>query len=140
MPRITFNVEGERQTVAKLKNFDMKRTKDTQTLVKKTMMAVKKSAKKKVSVSPKGTKKAIGEPGDLKRSLRHKYYYNNLGAMVFPDKKKGFHRGIIEAGTKVRRNRGRVTPRPFMQPSKEEVIPGYVNEMERIYLGRTEEI
>lgn len=145
MANVIIKIEGTDQTVRRLNMFDMQKKKDTQTVVRKYTNAVRKEAKRRVPVSPANRKKSSGSPGDLKNSIRAKYYFQGLGSMILPHRPKGSHRGIIEAGTSVRTNkkganRGRVKATPFMEPAKRSQEAGYNAAMKRIFEGEETEI
>ena len=102
MARIIVRIEGERETIRNLNMFDMNKKKEASAVVKKHTNAVRREAKKRVPVSPANRRKTRGQPGDLKSSIRAKYYFQGLGSMILPAKPKGSHRGIVEVGTKNR--------------------------------------
>lgn len=121
MTDIKVTVTGEKETTYKLNMFNMEKKAEAMKVVRKAALGVGREARKNVPVSSR--KKSTGSPGDLKKSIRTKFYYDNLGAMIIPYKPKGSHRAIIEHGTKMRRNkkgqnRGSITPKPFMVPAK----------------------
>ncbi|PEN61617.1 hypothetical protein [Bacillus wiedmannii] len=140
MTRIVMRIEGERETLGNLNMFDMKKKKDAMAVVRKHTNGVRREAKKRVPVSPANRKKSAGAPGDLKSSIRAKYYFQGLGSMIMPAKPKGSHRAIVEKGTGRRRtkkgaNRGSVTAQPFMSPAKRSQEASYNSAMKQIFEG-----
>lgn len=140
MTRIIMNIEGERETLGNLNMFDMKKKKAANTVVRKHTNGVRREAKKRVAVSPANRKKSAGAPGDLKSSIRAKYFFDGLGSMIMPAKPKGSHRAIVEKGTRKRRtgkgaNRGSVTAQPFMGPAKRSQEASYNSAMQQIFEG-----
>jgi HK97 gp10 family phage protein len=140
MPRIVVKIEGEKETIANLSMFDMKKKKQAMQVVRKHTNAVRRTAKKLVPVSPANRKKSRGAPGDLKSSIRAKYFFQGLGSMVMPAKPKGSHRHLVEYGTGNRYNkkgqyRGRNSPQPFMEPAKRAQEASYNAEMKKIFEG-----
>lgn len=139
MARINFEIEGVGETVRNLSAFDMEKKQKAIKIVRKHTNAVRRNAKKTVPVSPANRKKSAGAPGDLKKSIRAKYFFGGLGSMVMPAKPKGSHRAIVEYGTQNRRNistganRGRVSPHPFMEPSKRSSEGEYNSEMKKLF-------
>lgn len=138
MPRITIRVEGQQDTIRRINIFDQQKKDKAAEVVKKHAAAVRKSAKKSVPVSPSSRKKSAGSPGDLKKSIRAKYYFDGLGAMVLPNKPKGTHRHLVEYGTGNRRwkngkSTGKMSPQPFMEPAKRAQEAKYNREMEQIW-------
>jgi hypothetical protein len=76
----------------------------------------------------------------LKSSIRTKYYFEGLGAMVMPANPKGSHRNLVEYGTKRRsnkagQNRGKAPMQPFMIPSRAENNAAYNAEMKQLFEG-----
>jgi HK97 gp10 family phage protein len=144
MARVVVSVEGERQTVKNIGLFDMKKKQAARSIVKKSAARVKKKARADVSVSPASRKKSSGSPGDLKKSIRTKYYYEGLGAMVMPAKPKGSHRHLVEYGTKKRTsrrgNRGKMKANPFMGPAKQSEEGSYNRQMKSLFEGKDETI
>lgn len=138
MARVTFRIEGTQQTMRNLNMYDMDRKRKAQDIVKKHTNAVRKAARRTVPVTPNGRRKSAGSPGDLKKSIRSKYYYNNLGSWTAPTIPKGSHRNIVEKGTVNRRtkrgaNRGRVSPQPFMEPAKRAQEGSYNRAMKALW-------
>lgn len=138
MARVIIKIEGENQTVANINMFDMKRKAEAMAVVRKTALAVGRQARKRVPVSPSNRKKSAGSPGDLKKSIRSKFFYEGLGAMVMPAKPKGSHRHLVEYGTQERRtskgaNRGKAPAQPFMIPARSSQESYYNAEMARIF-------
>ncbi|UDY80763.1 tail component [Geobacillus phage GR1] len=139
--RIVYQIEGERETIRNINMFDMEKKKGAMTIVRKHTNAVRKAAKQRVPVSPSNRKKSAGSPGDLKKSIRAKYYYQGLGSMVMPAKPKGSHRHLVEYGTKNRYQRktgrfvGRNKPQPFMTPAKRSQEASYNAAMRQLFEG-----
>lgn len=138
MTRLIVKIEGEQETIANLNMFDMKKKKQAQTVVRKHTNAVRRQAKGRVPVSPSNRVKSSGAPGDLKGSIRAKYFFQGLGSMVMPAKPKGSHRAIVEYGTGQRStrsgaNRGRESAQPFMQPAKSSQEGSYNAAMKQIF-------
>ncbi|WP_078382336.1 HK97-gp10 family putative phage morphogenesis protein [Sutcliffiella halmapala] len=118
---ITVTFEGVGATIRAINMFDMQLKKDLIATVKETAQAVSKDAKARAPVSNKPKK--VGKSGDLKRSIRPKYFEQGLSATVAPRRPKGAHRHLVEYGT-VRRsnkkgaNRGKMPSNPFMDPAE----------------------
>lgn len=143
MAKIQIKIEGTEETIRELNTFEREKSDKARVIVRKYAGKVRRKAKQLVPVSPAERKKTYGKPGDLKASIRAKYYYEGLGAMVFPDGKKGWYRGIVEAGTRTRHTRrtkayrGRQKAQPFMEPAKQEHERAYNSEMENLFDGDT---
>ena len=140
MANVIFSIQGEAETVRKISAFDMKKQKEARVVVKKHATAVRKNARNIVPVSPSSRKKSSGKAGDLKSSIRTKYYFDGLGAMVIPNKPKGSHRHLVEYGTKDRHKKngkfvGRNKPQPFMKPAKAAQESSYNREMKGVFEG-----
>jgi hypothetical protein len=138
MTRVVVRIEGANETIRNLSAFDMRKKQEAMKIVRKHASGVRRIAKQTVPVSPSGRKKSAGSPGDLKRSIRAKYYFQGLGAMVLPAKPKGSHRHLVEYGTGERRtstgaNRGRNTANPFMEPAKRSQETSYNAAMEHLF-------
>lgn len=139
--KISFEVDGVGKVVRNINAFDMEKKSAAGKIVRKTTSKVGRSARGAVPVSPNSRKKTHGSPGDLKSSIRAKYYHSDLVSVTIPRYPKGAHRYIIEHGTTMRtnrkgQNRGRVTAKPFMKPSKEEHVPFFNAEMRKIWEGK----
>lgn len=140
MTRVIVKIEGANETIANLSAFDMEKKKEAMTVVRKHTNGVRKEAKKRVPVSPADRKKSAGAPGDLKGSIRAKYFFGGLGSMVMPAKPKGSHRHLVEYGTGMRQtksgaNRGRNSVQPFMEPAKSSQESSYNSAMKQIFEG-----
>src|SRR5699024_11326379 len=101
----------------------LERKKEATIAIRKHASAVRKSGKQGAPVTPPHVRKKYGKPGDLKGSIRVKYYYGGLGALIMPWRPKGSHRFVVELGTKDRVTRtgkrlGRVTPQRCMGPDQ----------------------
>ena len=141
--QITIEIEGSESVVKNINIFDMKTKDETRKIVKRYASNVKKEARNRVPVSPSHRKKSKGKPEDLKNSIKVVYFFQGLGAMIYPSRTKGWHRGIIEAGTGPRNNgrfRGQVKATPYMGPAKEAQISVYNMEMKKLYEIETTEI
>lgn len=119
--RIEVKVEGVATTVAAISIFNMELRQDLIKLVRETAKTIQKDARARAPVSK--TPKSRGQPGDLRRSIRPKYFDGGLSATVVPRKPKGSHRHLVEYGTGPRStrrgaNRGRMPKKPFMGPAE----------------------
>ena len=140
--RITIEVDGVGKTVKALRMFDMKQRMELIEIVKSTAKTIQKSAKLNAPVSK--VPKSRGKNGDLKRSIRPKYFDGGLSATVVPRKPKGSHRHLVEYGTQTRRtrngaNRGKMPAIPFMGPA-EKSADGVYNQTVRKLVDRDETI
>ncbi|PED63974.1 HK97 gp10 family phage protein [Priestia megaterium] len=145
MTEVVIRIEGTEQTIANINMYDMKKKRQMLTVVRTTANAVRKEARSTVPVWPSDRKLSSGHPGDLKSSIRAKYYFQGLGAMVLPFKPKGSHRHLVEYGTRQRRtrsgaNRGSMKAEPFMQPAKSSQEGSYNAQMERILQNTRDEV
>ncbi|WP_028977986.1 HK97-gp10 family putative phage morphogenesis protein [Sporolactobacillus terrae] len=118
---IDVNVDGTEATVQAIKLFDMETRKQLIDLVKETAGNIRKGARARAPIAKTPVSK--GARGDLKRSIRAKYFDGGLSATVVPRKPKGSHRHLVEYGTASRRtksgaNRGRMPKMPFMGPEE----------------------
>lgn len=139
---MTFDVEGVGDVVRKIGTFDMDKRRAAGKIVRRTTSKVGKQARSLVPVSPANRKKSSGTPGDLKNSIRSRYYHGDLVSVTIPMYPKGAHRYIIEHGTKTRRNnaganRGKVRAKPFMQPAKDAQIGPFNLEMTKLWENDT---
>lgn len=119
--QVTVTIEGVGQTLKAINMFDMKKKQELIEVVKNTAKTIQKSAKLNAPVSK--VTKSRGKNGDLKRSIRPKYFDGGLSATVVPRKPKGSHRHLVEYGTKTRStksgaNRGKMPKQPFMGPAE----------------------
>ncbi|MFC0559682.1 hypothetical protein [Halalkalibacter alkalisediminis] len=132
---ITVVVEGQAETVRNIGIFDMELKRDFTGLVKTTSQTVSKTGKANAPVSK--VPKSKGRNGDLKASIRPKYFDNGLSSTVVPRKPRGAHRHLVEYGTKPRRNkrganRGKMPANPFMSSAESASESNYNNEARRI--------
>lgn len=125
---ITVKVDGAQAVVKAIGVFDMKLRKELIETVKDTAKGIQKEGKSRAPIAKTPVSK--GKKGDLKRSIRPKYFDGGLSATVVPRKPKGSHRPIVEYGTGTRRtksgaNRGSMPAIPFMQPAESEAENKY---------------
>lgn len=136
MPRtITLSVDGSNSTVHKISMYDMKLKQEVMDLVKSTSKTIQQTAKSNAPVSR--VPKSKGKNGDLKRSIRPKYFDNGLSSTVVPRKPKGAHRHLVEYGSSPRRTksgayRGVMPAQPFMAPAENASDGQYNQQMRRI--------
>lgn len=135
MTKITIEIEGQGETVKKIGLFDAKTKRAFMQLVRETAQKTSRLAKRNAPVSKKP--KSKGRPGDLRRSIRAKYFDDGLSATVVPRRPKGAHRHLVEYGTKTRYtkkgwHRGKMPDKPFMKPTEEAIIPEYQKKAKRI--------
>lgn len=135
---VTFEVDGVGKTTKNIGMFEMGKKEAARAVVRKTTMAVGKTARALVPVSPADRKKTHGSPGDLKASIRARYYHDGLVSVTIPYMPKGSHRNIIEKGTiqrsnKKGANRGKVTGKPFMMPAKAAHMSAFNSGMAKIW-------
>ena len=119
---ITIQVDGSETTVRAINMFDMKLRKDLIDTVRATTLAIARDGRARAPVSK--TPVSRGKVGDLKRSIRPKYFDGGLSSTVVPRKPKGSHRHLVEYGTKERKttsgaNRGKMPAIPFMKPAEQ---------------------
>lgn len=139
---VRVEINGQEETARAIDIWDMKGKVKMREIVRKTASGVGRDARKMVPVSPSDRVKTSGSPGDLKKSIKVKYFFDNLGAMVVPDRPQGSHRAIIEHGTKIRTNssganRGSISPHPFMEPAKRSREGTYKSEIAAFFNGET---
>lgn len=135
MTKITVKIEGVGATVKSIGLFDLKMRKEFIGLVRVTAKGLSKDAKSKAPVSSRP--KMRGKSGDLKRSIRPKYFDNGLSATVVPRKPKGSHRHLVEYGTQRRftkngANRGKMPAIPFMGPAEKTMETSYNQKVRKI--------
>lgn len=135
MARIRVEVEGVGATIRAINMFDVKLKQQILILVRNTARNIQKDARARAPVSK--TPKTRGKPGDLKRSIRPKYFDGGFSATVVPRKPKGAHRHLVEYGTGSRYTRsgayrGRMPKMPFMEPAERAADRPYNRELERI--------
>lgn len=140
---VKFEVEGVGQVVKDIGLYEMDKKKQAIAVVRKVTGAVGRTARGLVPVSPADRKKTHGSPGDLKSSIRAKYYHNGLVSVTIPYMPKGAHRNIIEKGTIVRANkrganRGQITGKPFMMPARDAHTGTFNREMAKIWESEVE--
>jgi len=136
--RVVIRIEGQEETIRNVSSFDVQKTDQLRKIVREFGRKIGSAARKEVPVSPPTRKKTHGSPGDLKKSIKAKYYYQNLGAMVGPMKPKGAHRGIIEYGTKERTTKnghktGKISPHPFMEPARKQYENTYNQKIKEVF-------
>ncbi|WP_157184190.1 HK97-gp10 family putative phage morphogenesis protein [Evansella cellulosilytica] len=134
-PSITVNVEGVGATVTSIGLFNMELRKDLIATVRSTSRAIQQDGKANAPVSK--TPKSRGRSGDLRRSIRPKYFDGGLSSTVVPRKPRGSHRHLVAYGTQRRvnksgANRGRMPKNPFMEKAQENNERKYNNEVRRI--------
>lgn len=135
MANIRVTVEGTGATVRAIGMYDMKMKQQILELVRETAKDVQKEGKARAPVSKRP--KSRGKPGDLKRSIRPKYFDGGFSATVVPRKPKGAHRHLVEYGTQKRAtragaNRGKMPAKPFMSPAEDSADRPYNTKLERI--------
>lgn len=135
MVRIRVDVDGTGATIRAVNMYDMKLKQQILTLVRDTARNVQKDGKGKAPVSKRP--KSRGKPGDLKRSIRPKYFDGGFSATVVPRKPKGSHRHLVEYGTgnrvtKSGANRGKMPAMPFMNPAEQGNEGPYNSNLGRI--------
>src|SRR5690625_583211 len=97
MVKMQVTVEGTGVTVRAVNMYDMKLKQQILSLVRDTSRNVQKDGKARAPVSK--TPKSRGKSGDLKRSIRPRYFDGGFSATVVPRKPKGSHRHLVEYGT-----------------------------------------
>lgn len=125
---ITVEIEGVGQTVRAINMYDMELKNDLIKHVNSTAKIIQSSAKARAPVAK--TPVSRGKKGDLKRSIRPKYFDGGLSATVVPRKPKGSHRHLVEYGTSQRTtsdgaNRGKMPKMPFMGPAESSAEAAY---------------
>lgn len=135
MARIRVEVEGTSATVKAINMYDMKLKREILLLVRNTAKNVQKNARARAPVSNR--RKSRGKSGDLKRSIRPKYFDSGFSATVVPRKPKGSHRHLVEYGTEDRytktgAHRGKMPSKPFMSPAEKEEDRRYNQELARL--------
>ena len=131
-------MEGIGATVKAINMFDMQMKKELIAAVRARTQTVSKVAKAKSPVSKKPKK--VGSPGDLKRSIRAKYFDGGLSSTVAPRRPRGAHRHLVEYGTVTRFNkgnkrtghRGKMPANPFMTPAENENVRPFNEQLRRI--------
>jgi|GEM_PF-1758428 len=139
---ITVTVDGSSTTTRRINMYDMKLKQEIMGLVKSTSKTIQQTGKSNAPVSK--VPKSKGKSGDLKSSIRPKYFDNGLSSTVVPRKPKGAHRHLVEYGTKPRRTkggayRGVMPAKPFMAPA-ENASEGQYNQKMRSIINRDEVI
>lgn len=139
---ITVDVDGVGKTVKAIGLFDTDFRNDLIDTVKQTAVTIQKSAKRLAPVAK--TPVSRGKKGDLKRSIRPRYFDGGLSATVVPRKPKGSHRHLVEYGTTTRQtskgaNRGKMPSIPFMGPA-ETSAEGEYNRILRSMINRDKDI
>lgn len=135
MTKVKVTIEGQEVTVRAINMFDMETKQKIIKLVKETAKAVQKDARARAPVSRR--KKSRGKSGDLRRSIRPKYFDGGLSATVVPRKPKGSHRHLVEYGTKSRytkkgQYRGKMPKIPFMAPAEKAAEGQYNKKLKEI--------
>lgn len=139
---ITVDIEGVGQTVKAIGLFDMDTRSELINIVRNTAKTIQKDAKRRAPVAK--TPVSRGKKGDLRRSIRPKYFDKGLSATVVPRKPKGSHRHLVEYGTQDRKtksgaNRGKMPKIPFMGPAESSADNVYNQEIRRL-IGRDKTI
>ena len=135
---ITVQMEGIGATIKAINMFDMKLKKELIATVKVTAQSVSKTGKANAPVSTRPKK--VGNNGDLKRSIRAKFFDGGLSATVVPRRPRGAHRHLVEYGTTSRRNkgnqrtghRGKMPANPFMTPAEKASERPYNEKVRRL--------
>lgn len=134
------DVEGIEQTIMKLALRNEEIHKKFKMIINRSALNIERDAKKRVSVGP---------TGNLRDSIKAKVVPGSeqLSRTVFPRTKspyRGYHRHLIEYGTKYRINTGkktgkyagrkigRIQAKPFMRPAHEAEEPNYINEIKKV--------
>lgn len=135
MSKVKVTIEGQEVTVRAIKMYDMETKREVMKHVKETAKSIQKDAKARAPVSRR--KKSRGKSGDLRRSIRPKYFDGGLSATVVPRKPKGAHRHLVEYGTKKRytkkgQHRGKMPAKPFMAPAEKAADGPYNKKLKEI--------
>lgn len=115
---IEINLMGTGATITAIGKYDMETREEIKKVVKTTSKNVQKKAK---SLAP------VGPTGNLKKSIRPKYFDNGLSSTVVPRGKKGAHRHFIEYGTQSRYQKTRTNKKTGVK--KKYSPPKYVGSM-----------
>lgn len=142
MAKVTIKIDGGETTIRAIDVFDMETKAKFIALVRDTSKQIQKTGKANAPVSKRP--KSRGKSGDLRRSIRPKYFDSGLSATVVPRKPKGSHRHFVEYGTKPRRtrsgaNRGKMPAIPFMGPA-EQASESVYNQKARSIVDRDKNI
>ena len=86
MNKVRVTIEGQEVTVRAINMFDMETKQAIIKLVKETAKAIQKDARARAPVSRR--KKSRGKSGDLKSSIRPKYFDGGLSATVVRENRK----------------------------------------------------
>lgn len=135
MAKIRVTVSGQEVTVRAIRMFDMKTKQEVLKLVRDTARGIQRDARSRAPVSRR--KKSRGKSGDLKQSIRARYFDGGFSATVVPRKPKGAHRHLVEYGTKNRytkngAHRGKMPKMPFMGPAEKAAEGPYNQKLRRI--------
>lgn len=134
---IDITVENIEKTLREITRYNTAKEKEVDKIVRKYAKEIVKRAKANAPV---------GKTGNLKKSIRAKYFVKNHGpsATVFPRGRKGAHRHLVEYGTNPRtvknyfgqkgvsRSVGRMPAKPFMRPAHESVVGRYLADMKKV--------
>ncbi|SFG10616.1 HK97 gp10 family phage protein [Sporolactobacillus nakayamae] len=127
---IDVSIDGVEVTLKAIKLFDMDTKAKLIDIVKASAVNLQKNAMAKAPIAKTTITKGKGKRGDLRKSIRPKYFDGGLSATVVPRKPKGSHRHLVEYGTVSRRtkkgaNRGAMPRMPFMGPAEREEDAAY---------------
>lgn len=127
---IEINLLGTGAAITAINKYDAKSREELRNIVKETSKAIQKKAK---SLAP------VGPTGNLKSSIRPKYFDNGLSSTVVPRGKKGSHRHMVEYGTQSRYQKkknnkyvGSMPAIPFMGPAEQSQEAIYEAKIRRI--------
>lgn len=134
-----FQVEGVGEVVKEIGLFDMEKRRKAGEVVRKTTRRVGKVSRSMAPVAPPGHVGKYDKSGDLKASIRARYYHGDLISVTIPRLPKGWTRNFMEKGTVKRTtkkglNRGKITPRPFMGPARTQSQPYFNTEMRKVWM------
>ncbi|MEX3713651.1 HK97 gp10 family phage protein [Cytobacillus horneckiae] len=107
---VTVDIDGIGPTVVRIDRFSEDIKKELKKITRQTTNRTRKDMKAEAPVGP---------TGNLKASVRAKYFEGGLSSTVVPRKPKGSHRHIVSYGTQRRRtksgaNRGVMPANPAM--------------------------
>lgn len=128
-------VEGLQNTLIHINNYSENQKKEIKKVVRQTTNRTRRDMK---AVAP------VGPTGNLKASVRAKYFEGGLASTVVPRRPKGSHRHIVAYGTRQRRtrkgaNRGIMPANPVMANVERNHEAFYQAEIRRI-IARNETI
>lgn len=114
---VEINLMGTGATITAIDKYDMEMREEIKQIVKVTSKNVQKKAK---SLAP------VGPTGNLKKSIKPKYFDDGLSSTVVPRGQKGSHRHLVEYGTQPRYQKkknnkyvGSMPGMPFMTPAEQ---------------------